>query len=169
MNPSPSVVRLATPQDASEIARLLMNLQNENSIFPPDPEKVSWLLGRVLYPERIPPGDVGTRGVIGVIGPVGALEALVFLIIGSFWYSNQYHLEELAVFVEPEYRKSSHAKALVKWMKGQVEITGLPLFTGIISNHRTEAKCRLYRRMLPKVGEFFMLNPKGSNLVLASS
>ncbi len=34
---------------------------------------------------------------------------------------------------------------------------------GVSSNHeRTEAKCRLYRRMLPKIGEFFYLAPKGS-------
>jgi hypothetical protein len=62
---------------------------------------------------------------------------------------------------------------LVQWMKDQVEATQLPLVTGIISNHRTEAKCRLYRQMLPKIGEFFYLSPKGSSvavgLVAASS
>jgi len=102
--------------------------------------------------------------VIGVIGPVGALEALVFVTIGTFWYSNDSHIEEFIVYVDPEYRRSNHAHALMDWMKEQVEITGLPLVTGIISKERTEAKCRLYRRMFPKVGEFFLISPKGSGV-----
>ena len=130
-------------------------------------------MNRILSPETIPPGDAGPRGIIGVIGPTGAVEGLVFLLIGQFWYSDERHLEELLIFVDPECRKSGHAQALVQFMKDQTEKTGLPLLTGIMSNHRTEAKCRLYRRMLPKVGEFFFLGPKGSTmppaLVLASS
>lgn len=142
----------------------------ENSMFSLAPEKVQWLMQRILNPENIPEGDTGPRGVIGVIGPKGSLEGLVFLLIGQFWYSTERHLEEIVVFTDPECRKSNHAQALVTWMKDQVELTGLPLLTGIMSNHRTEAKVRLYSRMLPKVGAFFFLAPKGSSgLVLASS
>ena len=166
---SPSVVRLATRSDWQEVARLLLNANAENGIFKANHDKVARLINRVLFPETIPPGDTGTRGVIGIIGESHALEAIIFLIVGQMWYSTEHHLEELVVFVEPEHRKSEHLKAIVKWEKDQVEITGLPLFTGIISNQRTEAKCRLYRRMLPKVGEFFLLQPKGSSLVMASS
>lgn len=170
---SPSIVRLATPEDSMEIWRLFLQAHNENSLFPLAPEKVQYLMNRVLYPDAIPLGDMGPRGIIGVIGPVGALEALVFLLIGQFWYSNDRHLEELIVFTDPEHRKSTHAQAIIQWMKDQVELTGLPLMTGIMSNHRTEAKVRLYSRMLPKVGAFFFLSPKGGNsapaLVTASS
>ncbi len=85
----------------------------------------------------------------------------------------RHHLEELIVFTDPEHRKSNHAQALIQWMKDQVKNTGLPLMTGIMSNHRTEAKVRLYSRMLPKVGAFFFLSPKGGHmnpaLVAASS
>jgi hypothetical protein len=100
------------------------------------------------------------------------LEGLVFLLIGQYWYSHDKHLEEILVYTDPEHRKSRHAESMVKWMKDQVDITGLPLMTGIISTHRTEAKCRLYRRMLPKIGEFFFVGPKGSSapaLVAVSS
>ena len=68
------------------------------------------------------------------------------------------------VYTDPEHRRSHHAEALVTWMKDQVEIQQMPLVTGIISNIRTEAKCRLYRRMLPKAGEFFVLTPKCGSL-----
>jgi hypothetical protein len=161
---APSVVRLATAEDASEIWRLLLQSHKENGMFTLAPEKVAWFLSRVLCPETIPPDDTGTRGVIGVIGPVGSLEALVFLTIGQYWYTNDKHLEEFIVYTDPEHRKSHHVQALIEWMKHQVEVTQMPLFTGIVSNIRTEAKCRLYRRMLPKVGEFFCLGPKGSSL-----
>lgn len=161
---APSVVRLALPDDAKEIWRLFLQGHKENGLFTLAPEKVTWFLSRALMPETIPIGDTGPRGVIGVIGPIGSLEGLVFLTIGQYWYSNDYHLEEYIIYTDPEHRRSYHVQALVQWMKDQVEIQQMPLMTGIISNYRTEAKCRLYRRMLPKIGEFFYLSPKGSSL-----
>jgi hypothetical protein len=164
-----SSVRIATPADAQEVWRLFLQGHRENGLFTLAADKVQWFMNRVLNPETIPPGDTGPRGAIGVIGPVGALEGLVFVTIGDYWYSRDKHVEEFIVFVDPECRKSNHAHALIEWMKLQVEITGLPLMTGIISNERTEAKCRLYRRLLPKVGEFFLLMPKGSMASVAGS
>ena len=168
----PSVVRIAKPEDSQEVWRLFLQAHKENSLFRLSPEKVQWLMNRILNPEAIDPADTGPRGVIGVIGPTGALEGMVFLLIGQFWYSDERHLEELLVFTDPECRKSNHTQAMLQWMKEQVRVTGLPLLTGIMSNHRTEAKVRLYSRMLPKVGAFFFLSPKGSmtpSLVATSS
>jgi len=158
----PSVVRVARPEDHQEVWRLFLQGHRENGQFNLAPEKVEFFLSRALYPEMIPEWDTGPRGAIGVIGDIGALEALVFVTIGSYWYSHDRHLEEFLVFVDPECRKSNHARALVEWMKTQSDRTGLPLVTGIISNHRTEAKVALYSRMLPKVGAFFLYGAKGS-------
>lgn len=166
---APSVVRIAQPEDAQEIWRLFLCGHKENGLFTLAPEKVQWFMNRCLSPHLIPDGDTGTRGAIGVIGPVGSLEGLVLVTIGSYWYSTDLHLEEFIVFVDPEHRRSNHAEALVQWMKDQVEVTKLPLVTGIISTHRTEAKCRLYRRMLPKIGEFFFVSPKGGSMTPATA
>lgn len=170
---APSTVRIAKPDDYSEVWRLFLTGYRESGLFTLAPEKINWLFTRILNPEQIPLGDTGTRGAIGVIGTTGSLEGMVLLTLGAYWYSYDLHLEEYFVAVDPEHRKSNHAHALIQWMKDQVEVTGLPLVTGVISNIRTEAKCRLYRRMLPKIGEFFFLGPKGSNmapgLVAASS
>lgn len=165
----PSKVRNAGPDDYPELWRLFLQNHKENGLFPLAPEKVQWVLNRVLYPQAIPLGDTGLRGVVGVIGPVGALEAVVFVTISEYWYSHQKHLEEFMVYVDPECRKSGHAVALVDWMKSQSRITELPLLTGIMSNDRTEAKCRLYRRMLPKIGELFMVSPVPQMSLAASS
>lgn len=172
--PVESIVRIADKLDYQEVWRLFLQGHRENGLFTLAADKVEWFMRRVLAPETIPPDDTGPRGVIGVIGPRGGLEALVFVTIGTYWYSHDQHLEEFIVYVDPECRQSNHAQALVEWMKEQVETTRLPLMTGIISTKRTEAKCRLYRRMLPKIGEFFYLGPKGSNspvpaLIAASS
>ena len=166
---SPSVVRIAGKADYEECWRLLMDSHNENALFPLAEDKVRWFVNRVIYPENIPEWDTGVRGVIGIIGPVGAVEGLVFLTIGSYWYTHDKHIEEFMVYVAPRHRRSSHAKALVSWMKSQVELTGLPLITGILSTHRTEAKVRLYERMLPKIGAFFYIAPKGSSMSPALS
>jgi hypothetical protein len=158
----PSIVRVARPDDRQEIWRLFLQGHRENGQFTLAPEKVDYFLNRALFPDAIPEWDTGPRGAIGVIGDVGALEALVFVTIGTYWYSHDRHLEEFIVYVDPECRKSTHARALVGWMKQQSDFTGLPLVTGIISNHRTEAKVALYERMLPRVGAFFLYGNKGS-------
>jgi len=158
----PSVVRIAKPEDHQEIWRLFLQGFRENAMFPLAPEKVDWFMNRALQPEMIPEWDNGIRGAIGVIGQVGALEALVFVVLGEYWYTRHKHIEEFIVFTDPECRKSRHVDALHEWMGQQVEQTNLPLITGIISNTRTEAKCRLYRRRFEKVGEFFFLGPKGT-------
>lgn len=162
----PSIVRVARPEDRQEIWRLFLQGHRENAQFSLAPEKVDWFITRALHPDLIPQWDTGPRGAIGVIGDVGKLEALAFLTIGSFWYSHDRHLEEYVVYVDPECRRSYHARAMITWMKQQSHNTGLQLLTGVISNIRTEAKVNLYGRMVPKIGAFFLYNP---NLVAASS
>lgn len=151
-------VRIARPDDAEEIFRLLAQSHGENGLFPYDLNKVNWWIARFLHPELIEPWDTGPRGVIGVIGKKH-LEGMAILTIGMFWYSSQRHLEEFIVYVDPGHRKKGHQKALIEWMKQQSALTGLKLITGILSNHRTEAKVRLYEQSLPKAGAFFVFDP----------
>lgn len=152
---SPSVVRFAGIDDFNEVWALMRMSYSENAVFPLAIRKASECVKRALRHEQ---------GAIGVIGTdEGVLEGLAFLSIGTFWYSEAPHLEEYMVYVQPDHRKSGHAKALLDWMEQQVEETGLPLMTGVFSNSpRNEAKCRLYNRRFPKLGEFFYLQPKKS-------
>lgn len=154
-----STVRIARPDDYSEIWRLFLQGHKENGIFTLAPQKVDFFVTRALWPERIPSMDTGPRGIIGVIGDPGNLEALAFLVIGEVWYTYDKHIGDTFVFVDHEHRKSRHAKTLLEWMQSQSAQTGLALLSGVVSSERTEAKCALYRRMFPKVGEFFMWSP----------
>lgn len=159
---SPSVVRIAEPQDRDECWRLFLQLHQENALFTLAPHKVDYFLHRCLFAAAIPPYDLGPRGAVGVIGPPGALEALALVTIGEFWYTTDKHLEEYLVYVDGKHRKSHHARALIAWMKQQAELAGIPLLTGVVSNERTKAKCALYGRMLPKVGEFYLYKGKAA-------
>ncbi len=157
---SPSVVRIAEPQDRDECWRMFLQSHQENGIFTLAPHKVDYLLQRCLFADAIPPWDLGPRGVVGVIGEPGALEAFALITIGEFWYTTDKHLEEYSVYVDPKHRKSHHARALIAWMKRHAELSGIPLLTGVMSNERTKAKCALYGRMLPKIGEFYLYQGK---------
>jgi hypothetical protein len=151
----PSIVRRATPEDYQDIWRLFLMAHNENGLFSLSPHKVDYFLKRALAPNQILPGDNGPRGEVAVIGAVGQLEAICFVILGSFWYSDDMHLEELIVYVDPERRRSHHARELILWMKKAADEIGIPLFTGVMSTLRTEAKVRFYERFVPKIGAFF--------------
>lgn len=151
-----SVVRVAKPDDRQEAWRLFLQAFHENAQFSLAPDKVDMILSRALHPDMIPQWDTGPRGVVGVIGDIGKLEGLVLVMLDTYWYTHDKHLGEYLVYVDPECRRSFHARALIKWMKDQSDATRLPLVTGVISTQRTKAKVDLYGRMLPKVGEFFL-------------
>ena len=83
--------------------------------------------------------------------------------IGPVWYSNDMVLEEKAIFVDHEFRsaKGGRARKLVDWSKRMADELELPLAIGVLSNHRTEAKIRLYERMVGKpAGVYFLYNGK---------
>ena len=152
-----SIVRRGTPTDRDGIWSLMRMLHTENGAFNISEGKVNWILDRVLHPDRIPEGDMGLRGYIGVIGPSNALEGLVLMVIANHWYTEDFHLEELANFVHPNHRRGkNHARTLLSYSKHISDKVGIPLLMGVISNDRTEAKVRLYRKQLPEVGAYFL-------------
>jgi GNAT superfamily N-acetyltransferase len=153
------IVRAATMRDYQECLRLFLQAHNENDQFSLAPDKLHWMLTRFLNPDAIPEDDPGLRGIIGVIGREGGLEAICGLCISDLWYTYDKHLTDFLVFVDPEYRTTGHAKTLTGWMKTQADIIGMPLMSAVVTNHRTEAKCRLFRRTFPKVGELFLYYP----------
>lgn len=151
------VVRRAVLADYPEVMKMAHLLHEENGLFEMSKRKMDWLLMRTLAPESIPEGDIGLRGYMGVIGPVGGpLEGLILLTIGAFWYSEQVVLEEYANFVHPAYRKSNHAKTLLRYAQHLSDKIGIPLLIGVLSSKQTEAKVRLYRRHFNEVGSFFL-------------
>lgn len=149
-------VRLAQEADIPQLVALARDLHRENGIVPIDETKVWDLAAIAASKDR-----AKARVVCGCIGPVGRIEAMVFLSMGMFWYSSTPHLEDLFMYVKPEYRKSTRAKSLIQFAKKCAVELKVPLLIGVLSNERTEAKIRLYQRQLGKpTGSYWLWNGK---------
>lgn len=154
----PENVRLAVRSDEDEIFRILSEgLFQENGTFSLSENKSRDFIRQAVDCQG---------GIIGVIEEEGQIAATIGMNLGTFWYSDDWHIEEYWNFVRPEFRnhigekshRSYYAKDLINFGKWCAEKMGLILNIGIISTTRTEAKCRLYGRNLTPVGMFFMHN-----------
>jgi hypothetical protein len=146
-------VRIGTPEDVHPMMDMAMKACDENGFVDPNPQK---LLGEIWPALNL---DNGLIGIIQDDG--GKLEAAILLRITTMWYSDAQVLEERAIFVDPECRsaKGGRARRLCEFSKRAAAELGLPLLIGVLSNHRTEAKVRLYERQFGKpTGAFFLYN-----------
>jgi GNAT superfamily N-acetyltransferase len=146
-------IRLGVPEDVHDVMDLALSACDENGFVHPNPEK---LLAEIW------PALNYDRGLVGLIGPEGQKpEGAVLLRIGNMWYSDQEVLEEKAIFIHPDFRsaKGGRARRLCEFSKQVADEFGLPLIIGVLSNHRTEAKIKLYERQFGKPsGAFFLYN-----------
>jgi hypothetical protein len=130
---------------------LALSACDENGFVSPNPEKLL---------QQIWPALNLDQGLLGIIGNTGEkLQGAVLLRVGSMWYSDDEVLEEKAIFIDPKYRsaKGGRARRLCEFSKHVADNLGIPLIIGVLSNHRTEAKVRLYERQFGKPsGAFFL-------------
>lgn len=146
-----SPVRKANPADEPELLEMCRALHNENGLFSMDDAKVSEMLHRAFNKQG---------AIIGVIGETGKIQGAIYMLISSFWYTNDWCLEELFNYVRPEHRKSTNAKDLINFGKRCSDDLGIPLVIGVVSNERTRAKLGLYQRQLADpVGAYFLHRP----------
>lgn len=147
----PSIVRIAIAEDEPEILRMVALMLEENNIGSSLAE-----IDQEIVAQKIRKALTRDLSIMGVIGEPGKLEAMIYLDVNSFWYSRKPHLMELFNFVDPEHRRSAHAKSLINFAK-QCVTENTKLVIGVVSNERTEAKVRLYERQLGKpAGAFFV-------------
>jgi hypothetical protein len=145
----PADVRLAVPADRPALVELTTLLHAENGLFSLSLPKRDALLDR-YYDQK--------GSIIGVIGEVGEPIASIYLALTQPEYTDDWAIVEVWNFVSAEHRHSTHAKHLIEYAKFVSTEMRLPLMIGILSNHRTEAKVRLYERTLDKVGAYFVWN-----------
>lgn len=151
----PLSVRIARPSEEERLFKTLMLAGEENAMAGVSEPKVRAMLQRCRSPE---PGQP-RYGVIGVIdAPKGGIAATVGLVTGQWWYTEEWHCEEVWSFVHPDHRrdKANHAKDLIQFSKWWGEQLGWPVLMGVMSNVRTLGKIRLYAREIPLVGALFL-------------
>src|ERR1700722_13085670 len=106
MNDNPTVIG-ATLSDLPEFMRLFKIMHAECGMFDLDEDCVRDTFNRAVK---------NKEGVIGLIkGPLGDLRAMLFLLVTRYYYTQQFHLEELFNFVAPEHRRTNYANALLKY------------------------------------------------------
>jgi GNAT superfamily N-acetyltransferase len=144
-------IRVGTTDDVHRVMDLAIAGCHEGGFVRPDPRRLL---------EGCWPALTGEGGVMGVIGEPGKPLAGAILIHRSkLWYSGTGFLEEKSVFVDPAHRgaRGGAAARLCEFGKLAAERMSLPLSIGVLSNERTEAKVRLYRRQFGEpVGAYFL-------------
>lgn len=143
-------VRLAVPEDIPELMELMRTACNEDGTHPIDEEKVFAMLQRYFYKQG---------ALVAVIGEVGQPVAYLLMVIDQIWYSTDYQLLELSLFVHSDHRRSDYAKQLMAFSKQASQGLDLDLTIGVLSNERTAAKVRLYQRQFAQAGAFFVYHP----------
>lgn len=147
-------IRLAEVEDIPSLMALTKLAADEDAQHPYDSDKVFNVIRR--HYEK-------TGGLVAVVGPKGEpIKGYLIMIIDEIWYSPDYQLLELSLFVDPDYRKSTYAKQLMAFSKQASDGLNLDLTIGVLSNERTAAKVRLYQRQFNKVGAYFMYRPQAA-------
>lgn len=144
-------VWVGNPEDVDAIMELALEACEENGFVAPNPER---LLGDIW------PALNRDKGIIGIVGVPGEKpHGAILLRIGQLWYSDEPVLEEKAVFINPAYRaaKGGRARKLCEFGKKVADELGIPLIIGVLSNHRTEGKIRMYQRIFGEPsGAYFL-------------
>ena len=151
-----NLVSIARPEEEGAIMAMCRRLHLENGLFDLNEDKVRTLL-RHCYARK---DNNETRVIVGVIRNCkGVIEASTCLTVSTYYYADSWHLAELWNFVDEPYRRSHNAEALIQYGKACARRMGIPLITGIITNHQLSGKVRLYRRLLgTPAGAFFIYN-----------
>ncbi|HVT27656.1 MAG TPA: hypothetical protein VHE81_06520 [Lacipirellulaceae bacterium] len=145
-------VRVADSGDEEALMKLARFLHAENGLFELDEAAVRYAFRKAVA------GPVEQRhGVVGVIGDRDNIEGAIFLEPACLWYTTQPCFQELFSFVYPQFRSSSNSNDLIAFAKHVSDHFNLPLMIGVLSNYRTAAKVRLYRKALGEpAGAFFL-------------
>lgn len=144
-------IRIADTDDFQELFRICCILHKENGQFPFSEARSAAYIWR---------GCNRDNAIIGAIGPSDNIKAVIYLEVQPVYYSDSVQLAESFAFVRPDSRRSDFAKKLVRFAKKSAEETGVCLIIGIISDHKLEAKRRLYERELPLGGYFYNYRPQ---------
>ena len=148
----PRRVRVADARDEDCLMQHCKAMHAEHAMFSFSEQKVAAKLRGALE------GPIPLRtGLIGVIGPYGHLQGSIYLQVGANWFSDDLYLDEIWNYVRPEFRNSSNSSDLIAFAKAMADQFRVALTIGVLSNVRTAAKVRLYRRQLGEpAGAFFV-------------
>lgn len=143
-------IRLAGPADREEILRLTPMIHDEIGSLSYSAPRVTAIVDRAL--DR-------RGGFIGVAGDADDIKGCVCLVLDQLSYSDDWLVVELWNYVRPDARHGMLGQHLLNFSKDIARKMGMKLFIGVLNNVRTEAKIRVYDRLLPRAGAFYIFDP----------
>lgn len=153
-------VRKAIKDEQSAILDICRENHAENGQFSLAMPKVEAMVKRAFD---------GGGAIIGITGGGNRIEGAILLLISQFWYTEDWCLEEIFNYVRPEFRRSTHAKDMIKFGMRCSDELNIPLVIGVVANERTRAKMELYRRQLgDPVGGYFLHRPASLEMAPAA-
>lgn len=160
VNPTPAAkppnVRGAREADEPALVKLFMKDVTENAahIAPADEE-------RILHMIQI--ATQGKLGLCGVIdGPDGQPVAACVMHHFAWWWSRAYAVQEIALYVDSDYRNKGYLDDLLQFEKWAVDAWTkgfgyrVYLLCGVLGVHRIRAKIVAYRRKFRQCGAAFV-------------
>lgn len=157
--PLAPMVRQATAEDEAAIYDALVALYADNPV--PDsytPERVK---------QKIAEGASLAHQYAGLIGIIDGNDGEIAATIGIYpytpWYTNEWMLTEMWLFVRPAYRRHHLHKELFAFARAyrdaMSDVAGRPvkMLTSVSSKRRLAAKFRVWNRFADMVGGFFLL------------
>jgi hypothetical protein len=100
-------------------------------------------------------------GIAGVIDDEnGKPIAVTILVAQKWWWSKQYHIQEITNYVHPDHRKSHHIDDLIAWEKWiqrrWTENFGFTVYLlcGVLGTRRLPEKILLFKRKFRQAGIF---------------
>ena len=143
--------------------QLALMASDENGVVKARPERLL---------QDIWPAVNRDHGLVGIIGtPGGPIEGAILMRIGKMWYSEADVLEERGIFIHQDYRnaKGGRAAKLCEFAKKTSDALGLPLIIGVLSNHRTAGKVKMYQRIFGEsAGAFFLYGARTDSRMIAA-
>ena len=148
-------VRIATPAEVDAVMELAVMGCEENAFTGFNKVKLLQDVWAALNLDK---------GICGVIGAPGSqpLEGAVLLRIGTIWYSMTRRSKRgLSSCIQPfAGRVVGAQRDLAEFSMDIADKLGMPLTIGVLSDHRTAAKVRLYSRIMGKpAGAYWMYRP----------
>ena len=151
MNDKNFAVKVANMSHLDQVMSLAMLSLKETDIFEVNEQKVYKTVYSALSKQS---------GICGIaMGDDGSAQGFVLLDISETWYSTYKVLIEREVFVHPDFRgsKGGRARSLCEFAKKIADSLSIPLYVGLESKDKAEAKVRLYERQFGKsTGSFFL-------------
>lgn len=158
-NPCPNI-RFCNEGDRNALLDFVRAGHDESAMFTLSDTKVKTVIDHGINPPKDERGGVVHLVMIGVIDKPegGGIAASVAVEYTQPWYSDDWVLYELWNNVHKDYRKSTYAQDLIKFVKWISDSAKRPLGMQIYTTERLTPKIELYRRKMPQVGALFVYN-----------